>query len=113
MNNAVSADTDDAVPDRSSELPPTNWRLAAAGGNDKVAKALESVTDVSALATSYAALRSAVSTGKFANKIVIPDGDAPARKRRRNLPNAPALPDGMPASCVALMAAIGTIWCRR
>ncbi len=57
--------------------PDANWRLVAADGNDKVAKALESVTDVRALAASYAALRAAVSTGKFANKIVVPEADAP------------------------------------
>ncbi|MHA1567553.1 MAG: hypothetical protein ACTSX7_19755 [Alphaproteobacteria bacterium] len=100
MSNAVSAETDDAPSDQLSESPPTNWRLAAAAGDDKVAKALESVTDVGALATSYAALRSAVSTGKFANKIVLPDGDAPAEdwaRFRAALPEhmrAPEAPSG-------------------
>ncbi len=94
MSNSRPVETEDAAPEGASEAAPTNWRLAAAAGDDKVAKALESVSDVGALAASYASLRSAVSTGKFANKIVIPDGDAPAEDWARF---RAALPDRMRA----------------
>lgn len=79
--NTVPADTAGSPGIQPSEeeiQPPANWRLEAADGSDKVAKALESVTDVRALAASYATLRSAVSAGKFANKVVVPEAGAPA-----------------------------------
>ncbi len=98
----VSAGADEiggAVPSRPPEItPPADWRAAAAGGNERVAKALESVADVRGLAASYAELRAAVSTGKFANKIVLPDADAPDEDWARF---RAALPDPMRAPATA------------
>ncbi len=82
---------------------PDNWRdLVAAGASDpeRVRKHLDGFADPSGLAEAYAEARTAISSGRFKDKLVLPADDADDAAWaafQQNLPERlrpPAEPDG-------------------